>query len=515
MLTLNTASDAVITQIRRDAGVWEPEQLRDLLEAGRRQRAPDFDSVVRGLAVRYSGDQAGIVRSALRRAYPRTGEKMPVDPVNWLRFFARQDSGVYTSPAVRALVDDEGEPLDEEDPRAVAFAQALDQMGADVLMPEAERRMHTGARSVFVLLGYRRVTSADVGKVVAHLYWPHDVISINHPSAPDDPEAVWFVAIRQAREQTSVASDVWWVWSRGFTEDAMGTLVSFTPWSHRRLSEDGQTSTPSEVYPGRFPGALLRAESPTGGLWPEPDRDVAGNVDHLNVARSNRQHVVDMQAHAQGVYVGITRETNELVVGPDAMIQIGSGESLSYLVPGADHDAIEASATRDLQELGVSRGNSPDAYAVEPGAAQSGVSRLIANAPHDQRVAESRPVFKRFEEQVMLPIVVDLLERFSPTAPASFNGATPVVTLGASKGYEDDAAKTQRVLDLKAAGIIDDADARVMLGLSADRAEALAYLEESKPAAPVARGLPGALVGSPFTSPRETTPVAPAEDDDA
>jgi hypothetical protein len=512
MLNVNAASDAVIAQIRKDAGAWEPEQLRDLLEAGRRQRAPDFDGVVKGLAVRYAGDQAGLVRAALRKAYPKTGEKMPVDPVNWLRFFARQDAGVYTVPAQRQLVDDEGEPIDEDDERAVAFAEALDQMGADVVMPEAERRIHTGARSVFFLLGYRRITSDDVGKVVCHLYWPHDVVTINHPSAPDDPGAVWFVAIRQAREHTSSAADVWWVWSRGFTEDAMGNLLSFTAWSHRRLSEDGEISTPSEVYEGRFPGALLRAESPTGGLWPEPDRDVAGNVDHLNVARSNRQHVIDMQAHAQGVYSGITRETSELVVGPDAMIQIGAGESLQYLVPGADHDAIEASATRDLQELGVSRGNSPDAYAVEPGEAQSGVSRIIANAPHDQRIAEMRPIFKRFEEQDLLPIVVDLLERFSPTAPASFDGATPTVTLGTSKTYEDDAAKTQRVLDLKAAGVIDDADARVMLGLSADRAEALAYIEEARASMAPRVSLPGALAGSPFTSPRETT--ATARDDE-
>ena len=132
----SAASDAVIAQIRKDAGVWSPDQLRDLLTAGRRQRPSDYDDTVRGLAVRYSGDQQSVVRQALRRAYPRTGERMPVDPVNWLRFFARQDSGVYTTPAQRALVDEEGAPIDVEDPRAVAFADALDEMGVDVLIPE-------------------------------------------------------------------------------------------------------------------------------------------------------------------------------------------------------------------------------------------------------------------------------------------------------------------------------------------------------------------------------------------
>jgi len=47
-----------------------------------------------------------------------------------------------------------------------------------------------------------------------------------------------------------------------------------------------------------------------------------------------------------------------------------------------------------------------------------------------------------------------------------------------SKTYEDDNAKAQRVLDLKLAGLIDDADARVMLGLSSNRAEAEEYLSD-------------------------------------
>jgi hypothetical protein len=494
MLNASAASDAIIDQIRADAGVWSPEQLKDLLVVGRRQRAPDYDTVIRALAVRYAGDQQGVVKDALKRRYPKTGQHLPVDPVNWLRFFARQDSGVYDAPPTRVLVDDDGEPLDENDPRAMEFADALDEVGADVLLPEMERRAATGARCVFVLLGYR------LSEPVAHVYWTHDVVTICHHSAPDDDRAMWFCAIRQAREQTATASDVWWVWSREFSETDDGA-VTFGPWSHRRVSEDGKIATPTEAYDGLFPGAFLRTEAPTGGMFPEPDRDVIGNVDALNVARSNRQHVIDMQAHATTVYSGTMRETSELVGGPGSVVQVGAGETIQYLVPGADHQAIEASATRDLQELGVSRGNSPDAYAVEPGAPQSGVSRIIANAPHEKRIAEMRPVFRRFEEERLWPILLDILARFDADAPSDFGGVYPRVTMGTGKSYEDDAAKTDRVLALKAAGIIDDADARVMLGLSMDRAAALAYLEASKAPAP----LPGLLSGSPFASMRETT----------
>jgi hypothetical protein len=226
--------------------------------------------------------------------------------------------------------------------------------------------------------------------------------------------------------------------------------------------------------------------------------------------------VINMQAHAQAVYSGTMRETSELVGGPDAVIHVGNGEVLQYLTPSADHAAIQISATRDLQELGVSRGNSPDAYAVEPGAPQSGVSRLIANAPHDQRISEMRPIFIDFEESELLPIVLDVLTHFSPEAPASFEGVYPVVTMGTAKVYEDDAAKTQRVLDLLSAKIIDEADARVMLGLSSSRDDALAYLAQKQAvAAPMTR-LAGMVAGpSPFTSPRETSAGAAVGEDEA
>lgn len=103
------------------------------------------------------------------------------------------------------------------------------------------------------------------------------------------------------------------------------------------------------------------------------------------------------------------------------------------------------------------------------------------------------------------PILVDILARFDADSPRDFGTAVPHVTMSTGKTYEDDAAKVQRVLDLKAAGIIDDADARVMIGLDKDRASALAYLESIRTTAQPRVSLPGALAGSPFTAPRETT----------
>jgi len=142
------------------------------------------------------------------------------------------------------------------------------------------------------------------------------------------------------------------------------------------------------------------------------------------------------------------------------------------------------------------------------------VSRMIANAPHDQRVAESRPIFKAFEEGQLLPIVIDVLRLFDPASPAEFGDVSPMVTLSTGKTYEADQEKQDRVLALKEAGLVDEADARVMLGLSADRATAEAYLEQMRAVRAPQVSLPGALAGSPFTARRETTVVEEEEDEE-
>jgi hypothetical protein len=423
---------------------------------------------------------------------------MPIDPVNWLRFFSAQDAGVYTSPTVRELVDENGDVVDEDDPSSVAFLDAVEQVGGDRLMAEVEQRCLTGAKAIAIVVGWRRLNPAKPGKLVATQYWGSDVFTIAHPIALNDPDALMVVGLRQARAAYETGADVWWVWSRPVTEGTDGPV--FGPWQHVVISEDGKHKSLPIPYDGMLPIVWCRSEDAVGSIWPDPDRDISANVDNLNVGRSNRQHVINMQAHAVMVYAGTMLEASTIVAAPDRPIKVMTGETISYLTAAADHDAILTSSTRDLEELGVSHGNSPDAYAVTPGEAQSGVSRMIANAPHDERVARLRPLFKQFEEQHLWPLVIDLINRHvdGVTIPDS---VYPRVTLGTAKTYETDADKITRVGELLALDLVDKAKAAVMVGLFADESEAKAHydLQVGAPA------IPGTLKGSPFASIRETT----------
>jgi hypothetical protein len=498
MIFPNSSSDAIIEKIREQSGAWTPKQLMPLLEKARALRDGDFDQTCSGIAQRYRGDQQSILKTALKNAYSKTYEKMPIDPVNWLEFFATQDAGVYDVATKRELHDSAGE-IDTEDERAIAFNRAIKQASIDTQVAELERISAAGARSGALFVGYRNIDGKS--KAISQLYWPHQVQCLAHDSAPDDVDALWFVALLQS-DTTKQSTAVWWCWSREFTEDDFGNLKSFGPWKHRRISEDGKIATAEEIYNGILPIAFFRNKPPDGGFWPSPNRDISVNVDSLNVARSNRKHIINMQAHSLLFYSGTMHDEKEFVLAPDAVFKGGAGETLAYIVPSANHDAIAESAKQDMSELAVSRGNSPDAYSTEPPAEQSGVSRIIANAPHQKRIAEQRPKFKDFEEQQLLPIIINVVELFDPQAPASFGDVKPVVTFGKNETFEPDSEKLDRVERMLLQKLIDLPDARVLLGLSSTREEAEKYLENMNQPTQIIGGLQRSNV---FQSLRETT----------
>jgi hypothetical protein len=469
-MLFESESEKLIRQLRNGTQTVNEKQLAVLLKKAKQKKPNEYDTVSKGLAQRFKGIQREIVKKALQDRYSRTYQAMPVDPVNWLRFFAIQDSGVYEVAPKRYLIDGENKlPVDDE--RAVYFHNALQQIGIDSKLKQMERRANCGYRCAIVAISMREFDGNE--KFVGHLYWPHDVLTLAYPS--DDVDGLYFCALKQNENYNG--SPVWQVWTREFSEKENGGLV-FSPWNYKTMSEDGELDGPSISYSGTvLPIAFLFTED-RDGFWPDIDVDISANVDNLNIARSNRQFVIDMQAHSQRVYRGAQIETNEIESGPDSIIKIAPTEEFEVISFNANHDAIEASASRDLQELGVSRGNSPDAYSVKPVATQSGIAKDIAKSPHDQRIEDMKPVYVEFEENYLLPIILDVIQSFSLTAP-DMSGLRPKIDMAQRKSFEDDKILADRVAIMRNMQVIDRAEARVLLKLSKDRTTALADIAEA------------------------------------
>lgn len=445
------------------SGKLSKKDLEVVKEASCKSKPSLFDTTVKEIARRYSGDQVAVLAEALNRRFPASAKYMPLAPTNWLRFFAQQDSGVYSGEVERTLRDATG-PLAHEDPRQELFEQRCDDLGLDSLLADCERRVNSGAQSLAVLLGWQRAAlPGDVTRPLAQLYWPHQVQVVCLPDQPDQQEALLAVVVQQEANADPM-SKVSWVWWRSYDEASK----TFGSWYHARIVADAPGAV--EQYVGeRLPIVFLRLGQSTG-FFPECDADICAQVDSLNVSKSNEQFLGEMQAHSQLVYSGRELDVENLIVGPDRITKIGPEETLQSISQTNSVDQLRASRELALREIAVSRSASPDSYSPTASAPASGVARQIANIPHDVKLKQQEALYKAFEERYLLPLLLELIELYDTTAP-TMSGLTVDVHYEV-KPFESDTEKAEKKAKHQAlvkeqldAGLISKARAAVELDL--------------------------------------------------
>ena len=268
----------------------------------------------------------------------------------------------------------------------------------------------------------------------------------------------------------------------------------------------------------------MQVGQPSGSVFVDAEHDLDDVVDALNVWRSNEQYTLEMQGHTQLVYAGHTSETTELVVGPDAIAKVGPNETLTPVDLNPKLQDMREARKLALRELAATRQNSPDAYATEPGPPMSGISRAIANEPHNQRLAELRHTFRRFEERQLLPMLQALHNAYAPANAPAITGM-PRMTPRRPAQLEDPEAKVRRLQAEVDAGWITPAQAAVDAGRypSVDAAvtAGVSNVLRGSGAAAQAAGQLGGLFDLPVPTmrstpaPRVTTTVAELEDEES
>jgi len=515
MILPGAESARLIELLPRLARAAGKDELDAALSAVEKHRPAGYRARMVQRRKRYLGQQRSIIESALRARFPQTFQRMPVAGLNFLRLVASQDAGVYAEPPERYLLEEEGERADPESDEAKAFAGLLDDAGVDTFMVEAERAS-LAMLTLFVRGQWMKRDAEDPGRASLQLFWPSDVGVICHPSNPTDFERAMLLVAEVAGPGGPQGGSRWYeVWSRTVDEDDLGAPLRWGPWTRHVVSDkgdalfaggDGRAVWEAE----RWPWACLQIGQPSGSVFVDAEHDLDDVVDALNVWRSNEQYTLEMQGHTQLVYAGHTSELTELVVGPDAIAKVGPNETLSPVDMNPKLADMREARKLALRELASTRQNSPDAYATEPGPPLSGISRAIANQPHDQRLAELRHTFRLFEERQLLPMLQSLHNAFAPADAVAISG-TPRMTPRRPAQLEDPEAKVRRLQAEVDAGWITPAQAAVDAGRypSVDAAvtAGVSNVLRGSGAAAQAAGQLGGLFGLPVPSVRPA-PVA-------
>jgi hypothetical protein len=437
---------------------WSEKTIKDLLATGL-VKPLNTDDISRRLARLYVGNGRAIVSEELQRRYPRSANVMPNAPMAYPRLWARSDAGAYASPASRYLVGDDGQPIPTDSEQAASFAEVLDLARHQEVMTEVEQRAMCGVRTAFVHVGWFPAIDDEPGRCLLHIYWPHDIAVITLPQHPSEEQAIIFLALRQTAPGQR---ERWVAYKRDIITNDGADELDLGGWQRTIYTQDDNFVEWEEHGGKMLPVASLRIEQPDGGFWPPVNRDALDQAVGLNVNRSNLEYVTDIQAHSQMVISSDTYDEKDQPVGPGSTVKLRSGETAQWITPSPDFDAMRANVEEKQRSIATINGNNPNAYSSTTQQPESGIARVIANIPHEQRLKSLRPVVARFDERVCR-LIMDTHDAFDPDRPI-FGVLRPRVDLGDSPAYEDPEAKQRRALVDLDAGVISLAEYAVETG---------------------------------------------------
>lgn len=384
----------------------------------------DYAKDSRTLRHAYNGDQEGRMRTVLSKRYPRTHWRMPVNTQNIVAETAELGAQVYRQKPARESGD--GALVDLIDESPLFHASLL----------EVERISYVSG-TAFLL-----VDVVD-GKAEGTPVWAHQVLAIVDESRPWDLSMAHVVALQVAGEGTDLPAldDSFAVWVRS---PAGWDVYSFTK----------TAATLTGTVP-RLPLVCLRLR-PSSSLFAPLARDLLLLQDQVNVTLSDHHHRFSLQAHRQLVASG-PRDTKgqEQTIGPDSIVTFPQDTTVTQLSENDSTTAFDVvSSMLVLHARGLRQ--PIEAWHTKGGNPESGESRKIKNEWSDQKREEH------------VTVIVDFEARWSQ-ALASLVGmdASVVATFPPPVVYESESAKTDRVLKLLGAGLIDDDAARKMLGVEA------------------------------------------------
>jgi hypothetical protein len=426
VLFTDTETSRLNALVSDHARAWSKGELDFVKRFAEAQKPPGYDTCTSEMAQRYRGDGEPLLRRLANIRFPNRASLLQPLPLNRARQVAAADSGVYRIPPTVTVIDpDTGTPVDAD--RAQAFKVLMDSARIDSLRPEVERR----AIAVHTLFAKPRwvksVGAGAGGRLKIDTFWPSDVAVVCHPSDPGNFDQAVIILARTSRAGVSTTAAWYQLWVRSYQDDDTGQPAAFDPWHVHTVSSEGEyllpPSDPRTMFadaagrPLPSPWTIIQMGLADGSVYVDPDKDLPLILDHLSLDASAEMLARDLQAFTPVIYAGSQRKGSELAWGPGEVTEIGDDETMTTLALDPKLQEMRDGRTAIERELATTRRNNPNAYVAAPGPAESGISRLIQEAPHEAVLDENQLVFQVWEETQLLPACVMVHDAFSGEAP--------------------------------------------------------------------------------------------------
>jgi hypothetical protein len=530
-----------IDLIRRGKGASDEKAWDAIRAAAQKWKPEDFDREVGKLRDQYEGRGAKQLEAAARKRFPFTFHKMPQTPFNWAKLYAQNSASVYDWPAqsylertnkdgTKAELSSKSTGPDKQ--RASDFDAMILEAGLQVTMAEAERHVVLGS-SIFLYVYSDSVESRATGKpprTRVSSFWGTDVWVIPHPAAPASLAACAGIIVRTSSpEGVGGGHEAFILWSRSYTDDALGLPSSYSPWRAQRIlvQADSKGNKRVQIESIQFAGPGGRVQDtyplptlpfvawhdgiPSGCPYLTPKANLTPIFDAANTALMAEQYASDMSSATPLIRKTNAAQPKTIALGPGIMPAVPLEDEIIPIAMSADFEGMRSVTKGLLGAMALTNRQRTEGYDVEAqGQPVSGVALKIKGEP--QAKARLEAVARAIEvHEKVLALMIEVHDFYRGTKIAD-PAVSPRMRPTDPPEYEDREVTVRRWITLRDAGLATDAQVMVQAGVARTPEEAEAMLAAIKVEKDARANRRAALVGEPETDQLEDEQQDPEDD---
>jgi hypothetical protein len=514
MVASDEAVARMLGQLRQSGGATNADVLKELIRTAKRHKPARLDGLTEQVRARYHSRGEHLVAAEIKRRFPDSHESMPVVEVDTVRHAMTQDASVFGHDTPNAWLtfgaDDDAtegnedrEPTPEETERMKAFEHVLADAELWAELHEAEKWAR-GARNCVIQLRWDTVAEALTGKGRVKLTrrWASQVEVIPLWCAPTEERAAiaWVLEATGPDNRSAGRGGMpegkperWYeLWHREVTIGDDGR-VAFGEW-HAELIGEESGSIPlfgDGIYPlATAPFLVFRDGLPDASIFLDPGDTLLRTALNIDIEWASHFARLALNGHPFLIIDDPDFEGKTAVTGSGKGMVVKQGTQVTQVRSDVDKTGLD-SINAMQRELAVHRNQAPDAYDPAGGGTESGFAKQVKNIDKDRADDKRKLQAKRWLEQRLLPMLVEVADYWGNTGIAhrrrmSGEGAAPGrpledvrfhVEFAPAMSYEEPAAKDRRIMDRVEGGYIRPEDGLVEMGVADSSEEARRYLE--------------------------------------